>query len=324
MDLRQLRYFLQIVDSGSLSRASEILRMAQPSLSLQLRALEEELGTVLLIRHPRGVTPTDLGLLLCDHARKILREVEHATSALQSQIANPLGKVVVGLPTSACRGLTVPLIKALGQQFPSIKLHIVESMTGFLDEWIRSGRIDVAVLYNPRPSEHVFTTDILSEQLHLLVSSRGEFKEMAEIQFNQIWQFPLVLPGGSNVLRSLLEQMTVRFGAEAGAIQDCDSLPSILELVKEGYCTIMPRFAATAEIERGEIIALRILDPSPSWTLSIAVSNRALNPRASKAVAEVLVNVVRDLVRTGHWDGTLSRERVRWGKRADDRARAAQ
>lgn len=322
MDLRQLRYFLQIADSGSLSRASEILRIAQPSLSLQLKALEDELGAALLIRHPRGVTPTDLGLLLCDHARKILREVEHAKDAIQSQIETPLGKVIVGLPTSACRGLTVPFMEALGEQYPSIQLHIVESMTGFLDEWIRSGRLDVAVLYDPRPSEHVFTTDILTEELHLLASPTAGFSASEEVPFREIWRLPLVLPGASNVLRSLIEQMTVRAGLNPGPIQDCDSLPSILELVKQGHFSIMPRFAATAEIERAEIMALRMCDPTPTWTLSIAISNRALNPRASEAVAELLVHVVRGLVQSGRWQATLSRERPRGGKRADQKLRS--
>jgi DNA-binding transcriptional LysR family regulator len=322
MDLRQLRYFLQIVDSGSLSRASEILRIAQPSLSLQLKALEDELGTTLLIRHPRGVTPTDLGLLLCDHARKILREVDHAKDAIQSQIATPLGKVIVGLPTSACRGLTVPFMDALAGQFPSISLHIVESMTGFLDEWIRSGRLDVAVLYDPRSSEHVFTMDILTEELCLLASPAAGFRTDEAVPFEKIWRLPLVLPGASNVLRTLMEQMAVRAGVEPGPILDCDSLPSILEMVKQGHFTIMPRFAATAEIGRGEIIALPITDPTPSWTLSIAISNRALNPRASEAVAELLVNVIRDLVQDGRWQATLSRERARNGKRAGQRVRA--
>jgi DNA-binding transcriptional LysR family regulator len=213
-------------------------------------------------------------------------------------------------------------MEALAEQFPSISLHIVESMTGFLDEWIRSGRLDVAVLYDPRPSEHVFTMDILTEDLCLLASPAAGFRAEEAVPFETIWRLPLVLPGASNVLRALMEQMAVRAGVEPGPILDCDSLPSILEMVKQGHFTIMPRFAATAEIGRGEIIALAIADPAPSWTLSIAISNRALNPRASEAVAELLVNVIRDLVQDGRWQATLSRERTRNGKRSAQRLRA--
>jgi DNA-binding transcriptional LysR family regulator len=125
-----------------------------------------------------------------------------------------------------------------------------------------------------------------------------------------MWKLPLVLPGASNVLRALMEQMAVRAGVEPGSILDCDSLPSILEMVKQGHFTIMPRFAATADISRGEIIALPIADPAPSWTL------------ASEAVAELLVNVIRDLVQDGRWRATLSRDRARGSKRPGQRMRA--
>lgn len=317
MDLRQLRYFLQIVDCGSLSRASEILRIAQPSLSLQLKALEEELGAELLIRHPRGVTPTDLGLLLCDHARKILREVDHAKEAIQSQAANPLGKVVVGLPTSACRGLTVPFVQAVAHQLSGVSLHIVEAMTGVLDEWMRAGRLDVAVIYDRRASEHIVSTDIIVEELYLLASPAAAAKLPETVPFDTLWTLPLVLPGSSNILRTLIEQTAVRQGLDAGRIVDCDSLPGIIEMVTMGYYTVLPHFAAAAEITRGDIIARPIVAPTPSWTLSIVQSKRTLNPRASDAVAAVLVTVIRELIQTGEWRATPVRERSRGSRRLD-------
>ena len=108
MDLRQLRYFTQIAESGNVSRAAEVLRIAQPSLSQQMRNLEDELGVELLFRHARGVTPTELGLKFYEHARRILQEVERAKEVVRSQATSPSGRISVGLPTSACRGLSLP------------------------------------------------------------------------------------------------------------------------------------------------------------------------------------------------------------------------
>ena len=105
MDVKQMRYFVQIVESGSLSKAASQLHIAQPSLSQQLKGLEDELGVELLVRHPRGVTPTDLGMLFCDHARSILKDIDRAKEIVQTRARNPVGRVSVGLPTSACRGL---------------------------------------------------------------------------------------------------------------------------------------------------------------------------------------------------------------------------
>jgi LysR family nitrogen assimilation transcriptional regulator len=155
MDLRQLKYFVQIAESGNFSRAAEVLGVAQPSLSQQMRNLEDELGVELLARHARGVTPTELGQQLCDHARRILLEVDRAKEALRSRSANPSGRVSVGLPTSACRGLSLSLFQALAERQPNITLHLVEAMTGYLDELIQAGRLDVALLYDHKAFEHV-------------------------------------------------------------------------------------------------------------------------------------------------------------------------
>ena len=95
MDLRQLKYFVQIAESGNFSRAAEILRIAQPSLSQQVKNLEEELGVELLLRHARGVTPTEMGQQLYDHARRILEEVDRVKDVVRSQSVNPSGRVAV-------------------------------------------------------------------------------------------------------------------------------------------------------------------------------------------------------------------------------------
>jgi LysR family transcriptional regulator, nitrogen assimilation regulatory protein len=105
MDLRQLRSFVQIADLASISKAAERLHITQPSLSLQIKSLETELGVQLLTRHSKGVTPTNQGRVLVGHARKILGDLDQITKLLSSTSSNPTGRVAVGIPTSACRGL---------------------------------------------------------------------------------------------------------------------------------------------------------------------------------------------------------------------------
>lgn len=308
MDFRQLRYFVQIVESGSLSRASEILRIAQPSLSMHLRALEQELDVELLVRHPRGVTPTEYGTIFVDHARKILLEVERSRDVLRSHRIHPVGKVSVGLPTSACRGLSLPLVQAVAARHPDLELHIVEAMTGSLDEWIQKGRLDVALLYNHRAFEHVAWTEMMGEDLMLMVPAASRWAERAAIAFSDCASLPLVLPGRPNVLRTVIEQIAARLDVKLRAA-DCDSLPAIRQLVRAGSATIMPHFAMSEEIDRGEMAAVPIVDPCPSWRLSVVVSQRTLNLRASEVVAEVLAQVIAELVESGHWRARLRAER---------------
>jgi DNA-binding transcriptional LysR family regulator len=306
MDLRQLRYLVQIAECGSLSRASEVLRIAQPSLSMQVKLLENELGAELLIRHARGVTPTDLGLEFIEHARKILREVERARDSIRAHASDPIGKVSVGLPTSACRGLSVQLLNTIAAKHPRVSLQIVEAMTGNLDEWIQLGRLDVALLYDHRAFEHVAWTEMMVEDLMLIVWAGSPLAREISIAYQQLAEILLAVPARPNVLRSILEHNAVRAGIELQTLE-CDSLPAIGRLVRDGgYATVMNHFAFSEEIRRGELAAVPIVDPTPSWRLSVVVSQRTVNSRASEAVARVLADVIGDLVQKQIWMAHLT------------------
>jgi LysR family transcriptional regulator, nitrogen assimilation regulatory protein len=307
MDLRQLRYFTQIAESGNVSRAAEVLRIAQPSLSQQIKNLEEELGVDLLFRHSKGVTPTELGLQFYEHAQRILNEVERAKDVIRSRSSSPSGRVSVGLPTSACRGLSYPLFSAIAERLPHIALHIVEAMTGSLDEWIQSGRLDVALLYDHKAFENVAWTEMMVENLVLFVPPDSPVAQQSKIDFKQVFQMPLpvVLPGRPNVLRVVIEQLAARHNVDPAAI-DCDSLPAIAELVRsKKFAAIMPHFALAAEVSRGEMVAVPIVNPSPSWRLSVVVSQRTMNARGSENVASVLADVIASLVDQGIWKARL-------------------
>lgn len=318
MDLRQLKYFVQITESGNFSRAAEMLRIAQPSLSQQVKNLEDELGVELLLRHARGVTPTEMGQQLYDHARRILEEVERVKDVVRSQSVNPSGRVAVGLPTSACRGLSIPLITAMAERQPNITLRVVEAMTGYLDEFLQVGRLDVALLYDRRAFETVAWTELMVEDLMLFVPPGHALAASGGVTLRALFEHPIVLPGAPNVLRTVIEQVAARHDITPVAM-DCDSLPAIAQLVQQGRAlAVMPHFAFVEEMRRGEMVAVPILDPTPSWRLSVVVSPRTMNPRGSDAVAKVMADVIAGLVEAGVW-----RARLRADKARGEGARAA-
>lgn len=305
MDFRQLKYFVQIAESGNFSRAAEVLRIAQPSLSQQMKHLEEELGVDLLVRHARGVTTTELGQQFYDHARRILQEMDRAKDVIRSQSLNPSGRVSVGLPTSACRGLSFPLFKAMAERQPNITLHLVEAMTSYLDDYIQAGRLDVALLYDHKAFEHVAWTEMMVEDLMLFVAPGSDLARERAIPFRRLGDLPIVLPGRPNVLRTVMEQFAVRSDTRLSPF-DCDSLPAIVKLICEaGHAAVMPHFAFTEEMARGLMVAVPIIDPTPSWRLSVVVSQRTINPRGSGAVAQVLAEVIAALVQQDVWRARL-------------------
>ena len=301
LDLRQLRYFLGILDAGSFSKAAEVLRIAQPSLSQHMLALEEELGVRLFLRHARGVTATEGGRVLREHACVIFQEVERSKQALQSIAQYPSGEIALGLPTSACRSVCMEIIAEAARVLPNVSIEIVEGLSGSLSEWLNTGRLDVAMLYENGKDVRFNSKEILTEQLRVIVSHDHPAAQQQTISFKEAMQLPLVLPSCRHVLRKLLEQHASDLGLEVKVAMNCDSLTGILELVRSGYATIYPSFPMREEISREEMTAISIVDPCPEWRISLAQSRTSKNARAAGAVADLVQHVALDMAANGRW-----------------------
>ena len=168
MDLKQLEYFVRVAELGSFTRASNALEIAQPALSRQIRQLETELRQNLLIRNGRGVVMTDAGKLLLGHARGILHQVVRTREDLDRVRGATAGRVAIGMPPSISKVLTLPLTTAFRQKLPQAALSISEGLSLTTQDWLMSGRLDIALLYNPSYSPEVETTELFEEELYLI------------------------------------------------------------------------------------------------------------------------------------------------------------
>jgi DNA-binding transcriptional LysR family regulator len=184
-------------------------------------------------------------------------------------------------------------------------LHIVEAMTGTLDEWVQIGRLDVALLYDHKAFEHVAWTEMMVEDLMLIVATNDPLASASELPFSELANVPLVLPGTLHVLRTVINQISARTNVVPNVVIDSDSLTAITQLVRMGYATVMPHFAMSDEIGRNEMIAIPLINPTPSWRLSVVVSQRTINARASEAVATSLGSVIQSMVQSGAWKARL-------------------
>ena len=148
MELRQLRYFVRVVEQGSMSRAALDLDVVQSALSQQITRLESELATRLLQRTPRGVTHTEAGLAFFREAQLTLRHADQAVRAAQQ--ARLSGTVTVGLAPTTSGVLGLPLMQAMRTRYPDVRLHMVESMSGHLTAMLNARQLDLAVLFDSR------------------------------------------------------------------------------------------------------------------------------------------------------------------------------
>src|SRR5258706_4925834 len=155
VNLRRLKYFVKIVDIGSLTQAADVLQIAQPALSQQLATLEGEVRQQLLLRTKRGVTPTEAGKVLYRHAQLILRQCEQAQVDMVAAGRGLSGAVSVGLaPGTAAASLALPLLRTIRTRHPGVLLYLNETYGSTLSELVMNGRMDLAVLYGGKTARH--------------------------------------------------------------------------------------------------------------------------------------------------------------------------
>jgi LysR family transcriptional regulator, nitrogen assimilation regulatory protein len=293
MDLRQLQYLVRIVDSGSFSRAAQFLNIAQPSLSQRIKDLEGELGVELLHRSSSGVRPTEAGLMVTDRARSILKQVEHLRLEVSGAASTPQGEVTVGLPTTMALHLTVPLVQAVLEKFPAVKLHVIEGMSGHIQEWVLSGRIDVAILYSFDEVPGLQQTQLLTEDLYLMCARERHEDELAALDLAAVAKLPLVLPGRDHGLRRNIERIAGQARIALNVPVEVDSLTHMKRLVLDGALfTILPWAACRDDIKEGRLVARRIVSPVLRRPVMIAVGQDRPLSLAGRQVAKLLSTLV--------------------------------
>jgi LysR family nitrogen assimilation transcriptional regulator len=206
LNLRRLKYFVKLVDIGSMTQAADVLHVAQPALSQQLATLEAELQQQLLIRTKRGVTPTEAGKVLYAHAQIILRQCEQAQSDINATGQALSGQVSVGLaPGTAASALSLPLLRTVRERHPGILLYLNENFGTTLSELIMNGRMDMAVLYGGREVHGLSFVSLLREPLYL-VSADPAIATREEVPLAELADMDMLLPRPYNVMRRLVDE----------------------------------------------------------------------------------------------------------------------
>lgn len=307
MDLRQLRYFVQIVESGSLAKASRQLFIAQPALSQQLAKLEAEVGKPLLVRTSKGVTPTDNGAALAHHARFMLRQLEQALSIARQDPGTLQGMVSVGLAATTVGAVGVPLVRRIREKFPGIVLNVVEGMSGHLAHMMQLGQLDLSILFSRDAIADLPAEPLVAEELFVIlpVGSKLIAPRRGKLTVADAAQLPLILPTSIHGLRRRIKAEFEQRNLAMNVVAEIDSLSLLMACVRGGMgATIKPMAAA---LTGGEMAThwrcLGFSDAQmsrPNYLYSMGPDR--LSPAAA-AVRDELRATVRDLVETGAWKG---------------------
>ena len=297
MNLRQLEYFVRVAELGSFSKAAQALDIAQPALSRQVRLLEVDLHMTLLRRHGRGVGLTDAGQRLFDHGVAILERVAQAEEAMSADRDEPVGRIVVGLPPTIGRRLTLPLIEGFRSRMPKARLTIVEGLSTHLVEWIASGRVDLGVVYNPEAQPAMEIVPVLEEALHLVLPASAAGPR-GPLPLRELSGFALVMPERLHAMRRLLETRAALTGVKLDIAWEVSSVPVIIDMVCAGHGhAVLTASAATASGRGAELAVRPIVDPAVTSVLCLVTSASRPSTPLARHTATLLVELLRALPR---------------------------
>lgn len=287
MNLRQLRYFVKIVELGNMTRAAESLYVAQPALGMQIRQLEEDLGVALLIRHSRGVQPTPAGTLLHTRALEILDLVDRARKEVAAHDAQDGEPIRLGLTPMLMLVIGPDIVVNLRDRVPQVFLSLVEEMSHVLVALLSRGEIDFCLAYDVPETPHVLRTPLLREDL-VLVTLPSMHKGRA-VTAAEAFEETLALPESGDTIRDLVMRTARDLGVEVKIAFEVRSVPGIKNLILRGAAAgVLPYGSVIDEVRHGKLDAHPIGSPPLRRTLYLAASARRVPFRYEPAIERVV------------------------------------
>jgi LysR family nitrogen assimilation transcriptional regulator len=312
LDSRQLKYFREIIENGSMSGAARALGIAQPSLSQLVRNLEETLGVELMVRSARGVVATEAGERLYQHACRIENMLEAARSDVVNVGSEPSGHVVFGMPPSVSMALSIPMAETIRLTMPQVQFTATEAMTGHLREWVMKGEIDLALLYDHTNIGDCTSSLLATEDLWFYAAPDDwpfSTPPGEPVTMRDIVGVEFVLPSERHGLRAFVERMARAERLTVKVSIAIDSMTQIKALVARGSgYTILSPAAVQDMVADGTLVGSPIGPPALRRQIFLVRSSATPITVASRRTEQTCREVVADLVGRRIWAAELARE----------------
>lgn len=241
MDLRQLKYFVTIVEEGQITKAAKKLHMAQPPLSHQLKMMERELDCMLFDRNGRNLELTQSGKILYERGQKLLSDFEDTLTEVKEVDKGLKGTLSIGV-VQTCLSYIPEKLTAIRKKYPDVHFKIIEGDADYLKERLLKREIEIAILDLLPSSKEFSSISLASEFFVLVVPEKWNFKNY--IKMSKIKRLPfLILQSEKNKSTNefILEECR-RHGFELNIVCECSDTLMLLSLVHEGVgATILPK-----------------------------------------------------------------------------------
>ena len=293
MELKQIRYFISVATLRSFSRAAETLNVAQPALSRHVKMLEIELGTQLLFRTTRGVVPTEAGLTLLRMGESLLLYTKELREHVSRASDNPAGDIVIGMPQSISPSLAPLILMECQRVYPKLSIRITEGLSVFLAEWLRLGKIDLAVMTNLGEVSGLQSTHLAWEQMVLVADPKLVGRARKDISVDKLEKLPLLL--GAH-FRPLIESALAVRKIRLNVLMELDSVDIIKEMiVRQPYYSILPYASVHKEAQNRVLSVTTITDPHISRELVLSVNAQRPLAAGTNLARKLIIEKVRDL-----------------------------
>ncbi len=269
MKLRQLAYFVKVVEVGNITRAAEQLNLAQTALGIQIRNLEDSLQIQLLDRHSRGVSATPAGMLLYERAIEILQRIEETRRDLITMGGEKV-RIRFGATPSILKLIGTELLVAANAQLPNIALEVVEELSFMLTDALERGELDYVLAYDIEDNPGIRRVALLEEDL-LHVSAPNGKQQDGDISFRQAVAGDLALVSNRDIIWRRVQETASRLSVDVKITYQVQSNEAIKALILHGVAqSIMPYGIVAEEVRKGQLVARRIARPAVKRTLFLA------------------------------------------------------
>jgi DNA-binding transcriptional LysR family regulator len=272
VEIRQLRAFMAIAESGTFTAGALRVHITQAAISMQIRQLENELGARVFVRAPRHVILTEAGEHLLQRARQILREHDAAVDEIAALAGAERGRLRIG--SASAMILTDPLpkiLKELRRQHPAAEVAVISGTSGALVDQILAGELDIAFVSLPVDVRGIQTERLSEDQLVAIASPRHKLAKQRTISAYTLAGEKLILGERGGNTRRLIDQFFAQAGVSLHVAMELSRQAAIRRMVEEDMGVgIVPLQSVKEEVEKGKLVRWWIEGAEINWQLGLA------------------------------------------------------
>ena len=290
VNLRDLRYLVALADERHFGKAAERCYVSQPTLSAQVRKLEEYLGVPLVERQPKRISITPAGEKIVERARRLLQEADAIVELAKSDRDPLAGTLKVALIPTVGPYLLPHVVRRLKRALPKLKLLLYEYQTAPLLEKLRDGEIDMGILALPVPMDGLDAAELYSEPFMLAVPADHPFAERERVTTQDLHGEPLLLLEDGHCLRDQALEVCSRVGAQESQDYRATSLETLRQMVAAGHgVTLLPELAAASPVGAARGLRIKpVVKPAPARTIGAVWRKSTTRGPAIEAIANAI------------------------------------